>query len=251
VPPDARVSIVLVHSPLVGASSWRPTANALARRWCLVSTPTVASPPNGSIPAWRDWADVVSGAIGRNDDSGRPVVLVGHSAAGPLLPAIAQRARAVALVFVDARIPPDDGVVAPAEEEFMAFVRGRADADGLLPPWSRWWGDEIAEGLVPDPVARRRFEADVPRLGVSWFDDAAAVPPWASLQAGYVQLSAAYGEAAADARSRGWPVESVVGTHVSTVTDPDAVATAIVTVLTRLNLRASRPEKAGGMGTGV
>lgn len=233
VAPDARVSIVLVHSPLVGRSSWWPTANALARRRCLVSVPSMPLSPSGSVPAWRDWAEAVSDRSGTND-TGRPVVLVGHSAAGLLLPAIAQRSRAVGLVFVDARIPPDDGVVAPADEEFMTFVRSRADADGMLPPWSRWWGDEIAEGLVPDPQARSRFEADIPRLPVSWFDDAAAVPPWAGLRAGYVQLSAPYAEAAADARSRGWPVDAVVGTHASTVTDPDAVATAVVAVLTRL-----------------
>jgi hypothetical protein len=235
VPSDGRVAIVLVHSPLVGPSSWRPTANALARRGCLVSIPSM---PHGSIPAWRDWADAVSDRTGTND-VGRPVVLVGHSAAGLLLPAIAQRPRALGLVFVDARVPPDDGLVAPAEREFMTFVRSRAGADGLLPPWSRWWGDEVVEGLLPDPVARSRFEADVPRLPISWFDDAAAVPPWSDLPAGYVQLSPPYADGAATARSRGWPVETLDGTHVSTATQPDAVAGAIVAVLAYRGLQAN------------
>jgi hypothetical protein len=231
---DTRVAIALVHSPLVGLSSWWPTANALAQRRGLVSIP---SAPKGAIPAWRAWAAAVSDRTGRNDVD-RPVVLVGHSAAGLLLPAIAQRTRTVGLVFVDARIPPDDGVVAPAEEEFMTFVRGRADTEGLLPPWSRWWGDEVLEGLVPDPVMRIRFEADMPRLPVAWFDDVAAVPSWSGLPAGYVQLSSPYADPAADARLRGWPVVTVDGTHVSTVTDPEAVADAILTVVARLGFSA-------------
>jgi hypothetical protein len=226
------VTFVLVHSPLVGPSSWEPTARALTRRGCRCRVPAV---PGGSIPAWRDWADAVSDAMEPNE-AAEPAVLVGHSAAGLLLPAIATRTRAVGLVFVDARIPPGDGVVAPAEEQFMTFVRARAGADGLLPPWSRWWGDEVVEGLVPDPVARTRFEADAPRLPVSWFDDVAAVPAWSGLAAGYVQLSPAYAEAAVAARSHGWPVETVDGTHVSTVAHPEAVASAILAVLTRLDL---------------
>jgi hypothetical protein len=232
----ARVPIELVHSPLVGPSSWHPTANVLARRGCLVATPSVG---NGPVPAWHGWHHRLGDRIA-SQAGDHPRVLVGHSAAGLLVPAIAQRVHTVGLVFVDARIPPDDGEIAPAEEEFLAFVRSRADADGMLPPRSRWWGDAVIERLVPDPAARDRFEADVPRLPVAWFDDVAEVPPWTDIAAGYVQLSPAYAAEADDARSRGWPVAVVDGTHVSTVTHPDAVATAITAVLTGLHLRTDR-----------
>jgi hypothetical protein len=49
-----------------------------------------------------------------------------------------------------------------------------------------------------------------------------------------VQLSAAYADAAADARLRGWPVVHHDGHHLSTVTQPAVVAAVILAVLDRL-----------------
>jgi hypothetical protein len=39
-----------------------------------------------------------------------------------------------------------------------------ADAQGWLPPWPQWWGEEVMTDLVPDPQMRRQFSAGCPRL---------------------------------------------------------------------------------------
>ena len=216
----------MAHSPLVGASSWLPTARCLERLGyaCEVPSPT-------GLPPWREWASAVAALVQRRGDD---VVVVGHSAAGLLLPAIADAHSAAVLVFVDARIPPETGTAAPADDEFMGFLRRLADRAGVLPPWSHWWGEGIIDALIPDIAVRRVFEADLPRLPLAWFDDTADVPRWQQRPSAYVQLSALYASEADQACSRGWPVEQLDGTHVHAVTHPDAVAAAIHATIERI-----------------
>jgi hypothetical protein len=217
------VEAILVHSPLVGASTWRGTARSLNRRGWRCRTPSPAG-----LPAWHDWADRLPlGELPGDAPHDDPVVVVGHSAAGLLLPAVAARVAATALIFVDAQLPPASGVVPPVDDEFLGFVRTLADEDGRLPPWSAWWGDAVMERLVPDPAARAEFEDELPGLDLRWFDDRAAVPSWRHLRSGYVQLSPRFEPVAEAARADGWPVRVLDGSHVEPVVAPDVVATAI------------------------
>ena len=57
-------------------------------------------------------------------DIDRPI-LAAHSAAGLLLPSLAARTDAAMLIFMDARVPPSDGRVAPADAEFLRFIDTR------------------------------------------------------------------------------------------------------------------------------
>jgi pimeloyl-ACP methyl ester carboxylesterase len=63
---------------------------------------------DGRPPCWSQHRAAVVGALARVPLD-RPVVLVGHSGAGPLLPAIAGglRQRVAGYVFVDAGLPAD------------------------------------------------------------------------------------------------------------------------------------------------
>lgn len=215
--------IVLVHSPLLGASSWKPTARALRQLGWLAHVPT----PSATDPSWRDWA----AELAREVPSLREPVLVGHSAAGLLLPSLARPLDASALIFADARIPPAGGMITPAEPEFLQFLRGLVADDGRMPPWSRWWGDDVAEELLPDGKVRAQFEADLPRLPLSWFEDNADVPIWENVPAGYLQLSKLYDAELHEALRRGWPVRHLDGTHVHPVIDPEATAEAIAALI--------------------
>jgi len=68
-------------------------------------------------------------------------------------------------VFVDAGLPtPGQAWMETVPPELAAQLREMADADGWLPPWSRWWGDEAMSELLPDPETRRWFAAGCPRL---------------------------------------------------------------------------------------
>jgi len=72
-----------------------------------------------------------------------PIVLVGHSGGGLLLPAIADAVapEVVRLIFVDSGVPATSGETPLATPEFFEQLRSLA-IDGVLPPWSSWWGEE-------------------------------------------------------------------------------------------------------------
>jgi len=73
---------------------------------------------------------------------------------------------------------------------------------------------------------------DVPRLPLTFWDEGGEVPDgWASAPAGYVLLSDTYRLWADAARSYGWPVEEVGGTHLELVNRPLDVAAAITRVV--------------------
>jgi hypothetical protein len=86
-----------------------------------------------------------------------------------------------------------------------AQLRKMADAQGWLPPWPQWWGEEALAELIPDPDVRRRFVAGCPRLPLAMFEEVhPPAPRWPDAPAAYLQLSEAYADPAAQARQRGW-----------------------------------------------
>ena len=96
--------IALVHSPLTGPFVWEPAAQELARRGIEAVLPEVAEHPSVAGPFWARQSTAAARSLRRVRGS---VVLVGHSGAGPILPAIAERAtpEIAAIVFVDAGLP--------------------------------------------------------------------------------------------------------------------------------------------------
>src|SRR5581483_11219293 len=94
-------TFILIHSPLAGPLTWSAVLAELQRRGLPALAPELRD--NGSGPYWRQHARSVAAAIERLP-SEQPLILVGHSGAGPLLSAIRRAcARPVAAyVFVDA-----------------------------------------------------------------------------------------------------------------------------------------------------
>ncbi len=220
-------SFVLVHSPVTGPSTWRWVAGELAARGHEVTVPAV--PPVATSLGWAGFVGAVV-ALARGTDS---PILVGHSGAGPLLPRIAARIRPRALVFVDADIPPEAGETTVVPDEFAEFLRGLA-IDGMLPPWSRWFGPDNMRELIPDDHRREIVTAELPSLPLSFFEAHVPVPAgWTSARCGYVQLSEAYAEQRSKAAASGWPVARLPGAHLDIVTRPAEVADAILAVSRR------------------
>jgi len=100
----------------------------------------------------------------------------------------------------------------------------------VLPPWSSWFGDETMLELVPDERLRASLSRDMPRLPLSYFEASVPVPDaWSAHPCAYLLFSRDYTGVAADARSRGWPVDELAGaTHLSAATDPGAVTGALL-----------------------
>lgn len=227
--PSDAPAFVLVHSPLVGPSTWEPVARELARHDRAALIPSLLGVAHAPAPQWQYVSSVVSAATAHIT---RSVVLVGHSGAGPLLPTIADSMSCpvAATIFVDAFLPPATGTARLLPHELLDELRALA-RDGVLPPWSRWFGEESMRNLVPDHETRARLTGEMPRLPVSYFyGEPPLTEGWDRRPCAYVLLSQEpYGAAAADAKARGWPVIALRDAkHLHLVTDPAALTGALL-----------------------
>ena len=159
-------------------------------------------------PYWRQHAAAVQHGLATVPTE-RPLVLVGHSGAGPLLPIVRQSAtqRVLRYLFVDADLPHP----------------GKSRLDEIrmsAPEFAAELERELLAELHPRPLA--------------FFTEALPdVPGWPDAPCGYVLFSQAYEAAAEQALSAGWPVRSFdmghlhdVG-HFHMVVDSGAVAAAL------------------------
>lgn len=80
---------VLIHSPLVGPATWEGVAGEMRQRGIVVVVPSLKTVERTSVPFWKQHAESVKRAL-KNIPADRKVVLVAHSGAGMLLPAIRQ-----------------------------------------------------------------------------------------------------------------------------------------------------------------
>lgn len=224
-------ALLLVPSPLLGPATWAPVAQVLGAE--VVPTAGV-----------RSGADLVDAVV--TVASGRPVVLVPHSNAGLAVPAIGERADVEATVYVDAALPTTSPT-ALARPAFLDHLRGLADADGVLPPWTRWWSEEQLDGVFPTAEARVAVEAEEPRLPLAYFTGTLPVPDgWAARASAYLAFGETYADEVALATAHGWPVRSVAGRHLHQLHDPVGVAAAVTDLLDAC--RAPRPPAAARPG---
>ena len=213
---------VLVHSPLVGPSTWLPVARCLASAGYRSPVPSLVGACDGSPPYWPRISDVVREALdGVPDDS--PVVLVAHSNAGLFLPTIRTRLahRVAGSIFVDAKLPARGGPTPVASAELLEFLRPKI-VDGVLPRWTDWWDEEDVAALIPDAATRRTIVDEQPSLPLSYFTQEVPVPGgWDDHPCSYLLFGPPYEEFAAEADERGWRVAHLPGGHLHQVVDPE------------------------------
>jgi pimeloyl-ACP methyl ester carboxylesterase len=222
------MKFVLVHSPLVGPTTWRWIANALS----TAGHETIVPDLRDAAVAGRPDA-VISTAVAATPQEWTEVVVVGHSGAGSILPSIAAESghRAVRMVFVDAGLPPCEGRVT-SSADFLDQLRALA-VDGVLPRWSTWWGDGVMEALVPDHQRRTELEAEMIEVPLAYFESAFDVPVgWCDSAASFLLLSEAYRDDAERARTMGWRTIERIGNHLDIVNDADAIANTIIELAT-------------------
>jgi hypothetical protein len=227
--------LVLVTGPMVGASSWAPTAARLRASGWRVQVPDVLS-ANGALPPWH----ALSAHYAKLLSLEGPPILVGHSLATVVVADLAAQMAASGLIMVDGEIPPASGPVPPGRASFRAFVLSLAGDNGELPRWSDWWRDHPRRShagideLACDANALALLRKDQPRVLSSWFNDAIDLAPWAHNPAGYIQTSGFYDHAAEDAEARGWPLRRLQGTHLHPTLQPDDTARAIAAIVREL-----------------
>ncbi len=219
---------VLVHSPLVGPGTWSPVALELTRRRRRAVAPSLLGPGGAALGDWSACVEAVGDAVRALSE---PLVLVGHSGAGLLLPAIAEALvqPVRGLIFVDSGIPARAGDTAFVPPALLDQFRALAD-DGILPPWSSWFGEDAMRELVPDEALRHALEREMPRLPLAFLEQRIPSPAgWDRRPCAYLLLSDSYESAAAEARKRKWRVEEIRGAqHLHLVVAPDAVSSALL-----------------------
>jgi hypothetical protein len=211
---------LLLPSPLLGPASWQPVADRLRDAGDDVA---VATARGATRPA-----DVLAAYVAAAADLEAPVV-VAHSNAGLFAPAVAEAAAAPVTGYVDAALAASTGPTPLAPPAFLAFLAGLADDDGLLPPWSQWWG---GFDPFPDDATRAQVEAEQPRLPLAYFHATLETPVgWESRPQAYLAFGDTYADETARARVLGWPVRRLDvrdrGGHLYLLHDPAATATAL------------------------
>jgi Alpha/beta hydrolase family len=220
-------TLLFVHSPVVGPSTWTYVAEVLREKGFGCVVPDLTGVATMDRPYYPKYATTAAAAV---DDQTEPVVVVGHSAAGALLPAIAEAVggRTQGAVFVDAMLPqPGRSWFDTAPPGLEAQLRGLAE-HGVLPPWHEWFPPGALAELVPDPVRRRHLIAEIRRLPVAYFDEPAPPARFAHWVAcAFLRLGAPFDAAADKAQRLGWWVTRRDWDHLRMVSAPDAVADLI------------------------
>jgi hypothetical protein len=150
------VSIVLAHSPLVGPPSWGAMPAALRERGAQV---ILLDADDARPPYATSYVADAARQITAAEPTG-PVVLVGYSGSGYLLPQIGSTQRAArrtvaGYVFLDAGIPHARGatrlgLMRSEDTDFAAELDELLSAGGVFPTWT----DHDLRTLVPDAAAR-------------------------------------------------------------------------------------------------
>ena len=231
-------TLVLLHSPLVGVESWGALPEALARG----GVEAVAVPVGGDDRppfAGRYVAGAVAGTLEAAPRQG-PLVLVGHSGAGPLLGAVgaglAARGRpAGGYLFCDAGLPRDGAtrleLLAAENAGMAAAFRAELERGGRFPTWD----DAELAPLVRDPAARAALVGSLRPRDLAFFTEPLPpAPGWPDAPCGFLRLSPAYDTWAGAAAAEGWPTAALDAGHFHPLADPGAVAAALLGLLARL-----------------
>ena len=220
------MQVLLVHSPLLGRSSWGGVPARLAELGYAVAVPDLRPVLDSGPPFYERLFQVIAELA----DGGEAVAVVGHSRAGPLLPGALARigANRATAVFLDARLPHDGLTwLETLTAERRAALLGSVE-NGFLPPWDRWFPRAALAELLPDQAVRQRFRDELRGLPAELLTEPMPPSVWdGRVGTAYVQLSAAYAAIADQAQAVGWPVARYSMDHLAPLTRPREVADAI------------------------
>jgi hypothetical protein len=229
------VVFILVHSPLVGPFTWALVAGELRQRETQALVPALRTPQVAAGPYWKRHAGAVAEAVAAVPGS-PPPILIAHSGAGVLLPAIrlALDRPVAGYIFVDAALPQHGKSRLDLFDDPEAVQGFRQSArSGLLPLWT---GEDLRE-VIPDDDIRRRFVADLRPLPLAAYEEPIPVfAGWPDAPCAYLRFGSnpAYAAPARQAQEMGWAYEELPGEHFHMLVDPAAVTGAILRLARRI-----------------
>jgi pimeloyl-ACP methyl ester carboxylesterase len=225
--------VVLVHSPLVGPFTWSLVAQHLQAVGFDVLVPTLTDSGNTPPPFWQQHIASMHRALASIPQE-RPLVLVGHSGSGSLLPVLAQAAQhpVNAYLFVDAGLPhPGQSQLDEMEASVPAFaqeLRKSLASGERFPQWS----DEDLSEEIPDKRTRQHLLAELQPRPLSFFEEVMpGVPRWSDAPCGYLLFTEGYRHFLEQAQRAGWPSRTFHAGHFHMLVDPVAVAAALIELI--------------------
>jgi hypothetical protein len=238
-------TLALLHSPLTSADVWGRLPDRLQQRGWAVVVPAVTDddePPFATRYVARV-AMQLNALLRENEiDPEQPLVVLGHSGAGPLLGQIGFARRSAGhpvagYLFLDAGLPRPARAVdrldlmALDDEEFADELRQHLAIGGRFPEWD----DAALAEVVPDAGDRALLLAGLRPRELDFFTEPLPLPEdWPDAPVGYLRCSAPYDQAAATAGRRGWAVADLELGHFPMLVDPERTAAAIDDLLTML-----------------
>jgi hypothetical protein len=221
---------VLIHSPLVGPSTWRYVAEQMRQRGLDVAVPEMNDALASKERYWKQHVRSVSEALADTPDDA-PVTMVAHSGAGPLLPAIRQSIPnpVTAYIFVDAGIPHQATRLEMMKsedsnwaQEFQSFL----EAGGRFPDWS----NEDLREILPDKHLREQLVAELRPRTLDFFTEPIPLfEGWPDAPCAYILFSPPYQRAELEARQRGWRTYQLEAGHFHMLVDAPSVTDLIIT----------------------
>lgn len=222
--------IVLIHSPLVGPFTWSLVAPQLQAEGFDILVPVLRDSGETPPPYWQQHALSIRQSLASVPQE-RPLVLVGHSGAGPLLPVLAETAGhpVEAYLFVDAGLPHPGKTQL---EELPAELRQFLTSGERFPNWS----DEDLREELPDRRIRRQALAEMQPRSLDFFAETLPdVPGWPDVPGGYLLFTQGYRPYLEQAQRAGWPNRTIPAGHFHMLVDPIAVAAALVELLKQMD----------------
>jgi hypothetical protein len=225
-----NITYVLIHSPLVGPFTWQLVEQVLVSQGLNSITPELLDNSNSALPYWQQHVESVARDLAQLPQK-ESLVLVAHSGAGPLLPAIRHRLThsICAYVFVDAGIPTG-GLsrieLMKLEDQEWAEEFHKALLDGEQFP--TWTDDDLRE-IIPDRESRQKLVAGIRPRSLSFFTEPLPVyDDWPDAPCAYIKFSQAYDWDAVKAKQMGWCVYELESGHFHMLVEPLVVADLIV-----------------------
>jgi pimeloyl-ACP methyl ester carboxylesterase len=220
----------LIHSPLVGPFTWSRVADELRQRGVEVVVPELKEVEGRQAPYWQQHSAAAAETLLQLPKD-RSVILVGHSGAGSILPAIRVKIDqpVAGYVFVDAGIPIAGlsrlGLMAEESPQVEADFRNMLESGESFPNWK----DEDLAEIIPDPDVRGRLLAELHPRPLEFFEEPIPVfAEWPDAPCGYLLFSPAYNAYAERAQREGWAFRRIDAGHFHILVEPKQVADALM-----------------------
>lgn len=227
-------TFILIHSPLVGSYTWHAVGIELKQRGHRVFVPDLYDTEAAEEPYWKQEVDSVLQQIPTTGLS-EPIILVAHSGAGVLLPAIchAMTQPVFKCIYVDAMLPPQQ----PCSRLDMLRTEDSEWADALEADlgngvkFPNWTEEQLIEVIPMQQDHLRILEQMKPR-GLDFFTEVMpAFESYAATPSAYLKLSTTYQMYLKQAIRSGWQTHQIEGGHFHMLNAPSEVADIIISFL--------------------